>query len=320
MYGATPHHVTQVLYRVAPRVDFAQIVVDLSEVIASVFPSRTTVRWDRANIAIIESDAARMIFGVAQMLPGEHSVCITSVVGQSPLSGAKALSATDQDLLSRTIFAAIDGLHPADEKRSFETWSALDAALIDHLTEALKRGDGPKGQTTGALHFGSSEHDGGADLVPAEPLDMGRMMHRLSAELTTGATGLISRAIASATALGARLPIAPGEDKDGANANSVPVAPPRVKLHARVFSRKAPNNPLTPNMPPAPQTSTTDLLALRRALYGPDFSRRDGIGPLVVQTRRILQQIAVLGRGRSSGIGSKEKPHGSAAKDDSRNA
>jgi hypothetical protein len=313
--------VTQLLYRVAPQLNFAQVVSELHTALHEPNCPNPVLTWDCDDIAVLDFSAARVVIGHSENLPGEHAACLTIAVGQSPLRETATLAKPDQDSLCHTITERLQQRYPSDERQTQAIDEPLTPDLIDRVVDALFQPsvDAPAPAAVVALPEPKPEPTA---IMPsiAEPSDMDRLMNRLSSELTARTPNIISRAIASASPK-ARATAA--QDKADAALQAATGSPEsslvvtaKAKIASGLFWRKTPQVPqVSTESQVAPQsikhqpqrTSSTELKAVREALYANDNARGFGGGLLsgslvAAQTRQALQALATLPSGLASSI------------------
>jgi hypothetical protein len=193
MSAALTSLVTQLLYRQVPDLDFEQVMSDLSHAFATGNGPEPIVSWDCDDMAVFDVASMRLIIGSSDNLPGPHRACITVAVGPSPLGASKDLSTTAQLALCDAVTNHLRAECPSDDHRSFSIDQRLTPDLVNHLVGALcLQGSAiPAPSNTNADDDRPNEPPGG--------VDMDRLLHRFSSELTTRAPSLITKAIASAT-------------------------------------------------------------------------------------------------------------------------
>jgi hypothetical protein len=310
--------VTQLLYRVAPQLNFAQVVGELHKALHEPNCPNPVLTWDCDDIALLDFNAARVVIGYSENLPGEHVACLTIAVGQSPLRQAATLAKPDQDILCHSITERLQQRFPSDTLQTQTIDQPLTPDLIDRVVDALFQ-PAIEAPAPEAIITASEPKPEPAAIMPsiAEPSDMDRLMNRLSSELTARTPSIISRAIASAspkaraTAAQDRAGAA-SEAVRGSHENSLAVAA-KGKIVGSLFWRKAPQLPTesqavtqpTKNQPR--RTSSTELKAVREALYADDHARGFGGGLLsgslvAAQTKQALLVLAALPSGLASSV------------------
>lgn len=280
-------HIVQFLYHDAQTLNFAQIVGDVRTAFAPASGPAAILTWDCDDIALLDFDAARVVIGFSENLPGVHTICLTV--------------ATDQKLMCRAITRRLNRRYPPAARNSQIVDQPLTPELIDRVVEALFDQIDDTAQTAALSPSVDAFPEVAANLTPAEPNDMNSLIDRLSSELTTRPANIISRAIASAT-IPAPTPTA--------TANTVvPLASKAAKLSAGLFWRKTPNGAV---LRPHPQnhTSAAELKAVREALYANVSDH--GASRFATQTKQTLwgaiSMVADLRRGLSPAIGARFKP------------
>ncbi len=296
MRGAQPLQVTHVWYQAAPHLNFGQIITDLGGAVTAVQGSNPTVNWDSSTVARLATFDALVIVGCQQNLSGAYTACLTIAIGQSPIAGAGTLDPAHQTALSQAIFDTLQDQYPADRQQFFECRDAFDVGLIDRLMDAAARQtcaqppvtDGPGDASTKDARL----------LEPISSFEMGQIMQRLSADLTAGPSGLISRAIAAATAMPQKLPVV-------GHRNSTSGAGLLFRKSGSPSNGGAALRTTEPSVFAA--KSSSELLAVRRALYGVDPSRGGGLGQIGTKTKQMLQQLAGLRHGLANRPGQTPK-------------
>jgi hypothetical protein len=310
--------VTQLLYRVAPQLNFAQVVGELHKALHEPNCPNPVLTWDCDDIALLDFNAARVVIGYSENLPSEHAACLTVAVGRSPLREAATLAKPDQDTLSQTVIERLQRRFPSDAQQTQTIDQLLTPDLIDGVVDALFQPvfEAPAPEAIVAI----SEHQPEtATTMPsiAEPSDMDRLMNRLSSELTARTPSIISRAIASAspkaraTAAPDKADVAP--EVAGTSPEPSLAVATRAKIVGSLFWRKVPKASTKSQVTTQPtknqpqRTSSTELKAVREALYADDRARGFGGGLLsgslfAVQTRLAIQVLAALPSGLASSV------------------
>ena len=312
MAAVLTSQVTQLLYRVTPILNFAQIVGDLQHAFVSKAGVSPTLTWDCDDIALLDFGAARIVIGFSEKLPAPNVACLTVAIGQSPLQNDADLTAADQFLLSEAVTERLLQRFPSDAQRS-QTLThplPLTSDLIDHVVDALFQQDSDKSNP----EIAAPATPVSAALVSAviaptsaqnEPGDIERLMHRLSSELTARTPGLISRAIASATPQGrkaaAKAPATSVTEPGVSDAEANPKIEKMPRVKGRLFWSKnsaspqvAPQNPIQSPSQVRKAASSSELKAVREALYAQDMSDVQSGGRIAAQTRHAVQAITAL--------------------------
>ena len=312
MTAVLTSQVTQLLYRVTPILNFAQIVGDLQHAFVSKAGEAPTLTWDCDDIALLDFGAARIVIGFSEKLPAPNVACLTVAIGQSPLQNDADLTAADQFLLSEAVTERLLQRFPSDAQRS-QTMThplPLTSDLIDHVVDALFQQNsdksGPEIPSPAAPVSAAPLSDDIAPIPPqSEPGDIERLMHRLSSELTTRTPGLISRAIASATPQGrkaaAKAPTASSTEPGVSDAEARAATKKMPKARGGLFWSKtsASPRPAVPELVQSPpQTrkaaSSSELKAVRDALYAQGMSTGTRGNGIAAQTRQAVQAITAL--------------------------
>ena len=307
MTAVLTSQVTQLLYRVTPILNFAQIVGDLRHAFVSKAGEAPTLTWDCDDIALLDFGAARIVIGFSEKLPGPNIACLTVAIGQSPLQNDADLTAADQFLLSEAVTERLSQRFPSDAQRS-QTLThpfPLTSDLIDHVVDALFQQDGDKSRPEIAAPAAPLSVDIAPTPVGGEPSDMERLMHRLSSELTARTPSLISRAIASATPRGrktaAKGRATPFTEPVVSDAETRPEIEKTPKARGRLFWSKTSASHQAAHPDPVqspPQArkaaSSSELKAVRDALYAQDMSKGQSGTRIAAQTRHALQSLTAL--------------------------
>ena len=310
--------VTQLLYRVTPILNFAQIVGDLRHRFGSRLDVPCTLTWDCDDIALLDFGAARVVIGFSDGLPGPHTACMTAAVGQSPLPNTPRLTSADQFLLSEAVSLLLVKRVPCDEQRS-QAWvhpHSLTADLIDQFVDTLFHEAGHPTRPTPVV-CGSALSGEGTPIVGV-PNDMERLIQRLSSELTSRSSNVISRAIASAIPTGRKASAKEHSfsplhhlTSDG-NAPQTPSKNQTAKCG--LFWQKGAKLPQVEGQEPARSSrpeqktgSASDLKAVREALYAGDKARTHSSKGLSAQTRMALNSLSSLSIGLVAALVEKQR-------------
>jgi hypothetical protein len=310
--------VTQLLYRVAPQLNFAQVVGDLHKALEEPSCPDLVLTWDCDDIALLDFSAARVVIGFSENLPGEHAACLTVAVGQSPSNPTATLPKPDLDILGQSVTERLQQRFPSDARLT----QTLDQPLTPDLTDRVVDGlfqlvIAPPAPAAPVAQSEPKAEPAAIMATVAEPSDMDRLMNRLSSELTARTPNIISRAIASASP---KSRANAAQDKavaasKAAVASSEPslAIVAKVKIAGGLFWRKAPQvrtgHPMpteaTQNHPK--RASSTELKAVREALYATDHALGFSGGlvassRIAAQTKHALQTLAALPGGLATSI------------------
>ena len=309
MSAALPSQVTQLLYRVTPVLNFAQIVGVLRCRFGSQLDEPPTLTWDCDHIALLDFGAARIVIGFSDNLPGPHTACITAAIGQSPLPNTPRLTSADRFLISEAVIQPLVKRFACDVQRSQE-WvhpHSLTADLIDQCVDMLSIDEGHPSRAKAGL-CGSAARGEDAPIL-AVPNDMDRLIQRLSSELTFRSPSLITRAIASAIPNGRKAPAneptlsppPPQPQLPITDGNLAHPIYPKQMTNRELFCQKGVRPPQLGVQSQVQSTaqaqktaSLTDLKAVRDALYAGDTARADGSKAFGDQTRQALQSLTAL--------------------------
>jgi hypothetical protein len=312
MSAVLTSQVTQLLYRVTPILNFAQVVGDLRQAFAPQAGNPPSLTWDCDDIALLDFGAARIVIGFSDNLPGPHGASLTLAIGQSVLADGSDVATTDQLLLCKAVAARLVQRFPCDAQRSQTLSHAhpLTSDLIDHVVDGLYQQEVENpGPATVTPAIAAITHPETAD----EPGDMERLMHRLSSELTARAPSLISRAIASATPRG-RASAAQNQAAAGAGTKPVATSGQPKQAKGGLFWRKGQPSPPTsladaaqPALQAPPPASSSELKAVRDALYAKDTALGSGAGRVAAQTRHALQMLAALPHSFAAAVADKRR-------------
>jgi hypothetical protein len=311
--------VTQLLYRVAPQLNFAQVVSELRQALQEPTSSKPVLTWDCDDIALLDFDAARVVIGFSENLPGEHAACLTVAVGQSPLSQAVALANPDQDMLGQAVIERLHRRFPSDAQQTQTIDQPLTPDLIDRVVDALFQPDVEADAPAAPVAYPEAKPEAAVIMASiAEPSDMDRLMNRLSSELTARTPSIITRAIASASpktrASAAQDKVDAAPRAKAVPSESAPTTATKPKFSGGLFWRKAPQvrtesqASTQPTQSRPQRISSTELKAVREALYANDRSRGFG-GSLVsgsriaAQTKQAIQTLVTLPGSLASSIG-----------------
>lgn len=293
--------VTQLFYRDAPVFNFAAIVRDLRAAFAKPKGPKPVVTWDCDDLAVLDFNAARLLIGVSENLPGAHSVCLTIAVGQSRLMTKTVLSQKDQLALLHGVADRLDSRFPCDVRQRQVANQPLSPDAMDRLVDVMFQKDETaplRVQDTVAPL--SEVPQAEPSLETTDPRDVDRLMNRLSSELVTRTPNIISRAIASATPKGRSAQggnQTRGVDRAKSPQSGEVLASDRFKK-PKLFWRKGQiilpsaasddDQALmdTPNRP-----AGNDLAAVRHALCAPDGAQGGGRSGLAMLTKRALQTL-----------------------------
>ncbi len=313
MSAVVTSDVTQLLYRVTPNLNFAQVIGDLCAAFTRTDGKPADLAWDCDDIAVLDFDAARLVIGFSDNLPGPHAACLTIASGPSPLAGKPALARPDQVLLCNDVAIRLGIRFPSDAQQTQSLDAPLTPDLIDRVVDALFAQDFAAGTT-----FDEPVPQVAASATPAPPADadpgdMERLMRRLSSELTARTPSLISRAIASATPKGRGAASTAGASIGGTDTTApknlaASIARPdpgtMTTTIGGLFWRKAKSDTQRPDSANAHaahvavrRAPSSELKAVREALYAPDWARGTGVGRIAAQTKLALQTLAALPRG-----------------------
>lgn len=278
--------VTQLLYVEAPHLNFAHVVGDLHTALAApnLFPPILT--WDCDDIALLDFNAGRVVVGFSEDLPGEHAACLTVAAGSLPTLDAPMLTEADQELLCQAVAERLERRYPCDARLDRSLDQDLTPDLIDHLVESLVQdnNDAPVLDTSGEIVD--------PPLPSSDEVDVDRLMSRLSQELVTRAPSVITRAIASATA------IAPSA-KMQSSGQTKPSLSERHFWPMPLFVRTKTHFASGTSVAASRQRGASgELKAVRDALYADDHAtdsntRRVGIR-IATHTRRALEVLVSL--------------------------
>lgn len=312
MSAVLTSQVTQLLYRVTPILNFAQVVGDVRQAFAPQAGDPPSLTWDCDDIALLDFGAARIVIGFSDNLPGAHVASLTVAIGQSVLTDSPDVATTDQLLLCEAVAARLLQRFPSDAQKSQILSHAhpLTSDLIDHVVDGLylqEVGHSPPATATPAVA------DISRPAPAAEPGDMERLMHRLSSELTARTPSLISRAIASATPRG-RASAAQNQAATGAGTKPAETHDQPKQAKGGLFWRKGQPSPPTSiaDVAPAaiqarPPASTGELKAVRDALYANDAAHGSSAGRVAAQTRHALQMLAALPHSFAAAVADKRR-------------
>lgn len=312
MSAVLTSQVTQLLYRVTPILNFAQVVGDLRQAFVPSAGNPPMLTWDCDDIALLDFGAARIVIGFSDNLPGPHSASLTVAIGKSVLADGADAATTDQLLLCEAVAARLVKRFPCDAQRTQTLSHAhpLTSDLIDHVVDGLYQQE--------------VEHPFPATVTPAvadishpapaaEPGDMERLLHRLSSELTGRTPSLISRAIASATPR-ARASAAQNQAAPMAGTKPAETRDPPKQAKGGLFWRKGQPSPPACIVADAqsarqapPAASSSELKAVRDALYADDAALGSSAGRVAAQTRHALQMLAALPHSFATAVADKRR-------------
>ena len=314
MHGGRLLQVTHVWYQAAPRFDFAQIIADLGNAILAVQSHSPTISWDRSDVALLATKDALIIVGCQQNLTGRYGTCFSIAIGQSPDFGAGQLDPAHQTVLSQAAFDTLQDRATSDRHQFFECNDTFEVGLIDRLMVAAANQTINRPSSIDETRDAATPET--ARLEPMGSLDMGSIMQRLSSDLKTGTSGLISRAIASATVQAQRRLVPSAQVASGGKTGqtkstllfrkSSGQSDPSTKQNSNDTTRQNPR-------------SESELLALRRALYGADPTRVSGAGRIGVKTKQAIEQLVVFRYVLSGRLGERAKAKPLPANEDGAN-
>ena len=268
MSVASTSRVTQLLYESVPNLDFGRLITSLSQSFVANNGIRPVLTWDCDDIVVLDIAEVRVVIGFCDQLSGLHPVCVTVAVEETTQAAVHGIAETTLGLF---IIDYLKIHYPTEQLRSYRVDHAATPDLIDHLIDVLNGQD-----ATAPSKSGDDRLHGLGPQVP-EAVDMDRLLHKFSSELTSRAPNLITRAIASATKSGR---------DDGE---------PAPKAKSGLFWRKG--KPVSPMAALAQgrRTSATpahsgELKAVRDALYSADASSG---GRSFTTTKRALMALIV---------------------------
>jgi hypothetical protein len=314
MSAVLTSQVTQLLYQVTPILNFAQVMGDLRQFFAPKVGDPPILTWDCDDIALLDFGAARIVIGFSDNLPGPHVASLTLAIGQSVLANGADVVTNDQLLLCGAVAERLVQRFPCDAQRS-QTLShphPLTSDLIDRVVDGLYQqaaeNTDPATMQPVLAEITRSE-------ATSEPGDMERLMHRLSSELTARTPSLITRAIASATPRG-RTATEKNQAALMAGTRSAETKASDPPNHAKggLFWRKGQPSPPTGSADPAqsvlqarPLASSSELKAVRDALYAKDAAHGISAGRVAAQTRHALQMLAALPHSFAAAVADKRR-------------
>ena len=315
MSAGVASKVALLLYEVMPPLNLAQMVADLGSIGLRLGTADPNVSWDCDDIATVDFGNTRLVIGFSDALPGRFVACITVASGSIDSSIAQTTQPTDAALLSDEIIEKLKLSFPSDDTRFFSSDRPLTPDLIDQIVEDLVQGEAADPARSKSQMPEGDGVTNKADLPADDPGDMERLIHRLSSELTTRSSGLISRAIASATQKKNRVAA-----KDAASSlpldakGTAKLARQKAKGTGGLFWHAGDASPIATNPgpdPAAPKVATTpgagELKAVRDALYALDQSQSTPAARLAAQAQRALQAVAAIPMGLSGKIAGKQK-------------
>lgn len=314
MSASPTSFVSQLLYRVPPVCNFAQVIGELRDACTHESSAAPVLTWDCDDIALLDFNTARVVIGFSDNLPGVHAACFTVATGQSAVDGAARLETADQDLLCQSIVSRLERRFPSDAKNAQIIEHALTADLIDRVVDDLfAKGNTDFEPTHPAQSLPALSEPALTNTV-TEPGDMDRLLQRLSTELTARTPSLISRAIASVSVRPRSADLVDqGHAKPpmGTSEGAVPTGP-RVggtatvgrglfRLKSKLTAAQDADSPRQMGGHAARRASSSELKAVRDALYATDTSSAP-MGRIVAQSRQTLQILTALPGGIASAV------------------
>ena len=307
-------HVSQLLYRASPACNFAQVIGELRDAYTYGYSAAPVLTWDCDDIALLDFNAARVVIGFSDNLPGAYAACFTVATGQSPVEYAARLESADQDQLCQAITSRLEGHFPCDAQASQIIDQALTADLIDRVVDAMFATDASAADVPSPAQSLPVQTKPALTNTVTDPGDMDRLLQRLSTELTARTPSLISRAIASVSARPRDAGSVDQSFSPAAMITTEGTAPagPRVGGTAsfgRGLFRVTSKGPAADGAG-APQqaavraprrTSPTEMQAVRDALYAADTNSAP-IGRIIAQSRHTLQILAALPGGIANAV------------------
>lgn len=321
MSAVSARHITQLLYRSTPPLNFAHLVGGLGSICTQLGVADPKVTWDCDDIATLDLVGGRLMIGFSDALAGPFSACITVASSETDLADSAAAPPAGVAMLCEGILLKLEQSFPSDERRNPSLDSDLTPDLIDQLTDAMNliAPENTVLPTEGGS--GGDTADINSDLLNPDAGDMERLMYRLSSELSSRTSGLISRAIASATQMKGRTPqndVLPNAVSAAADAKAKqkPAGSGQTaKRSGGMFWHAGKSDPIA--VPPlagdgrsnSPRTQGPgELQAVRDALYAQDPTQTTGIARMAAQAQRALQAVSILPVGLSNKIVTRQKP------------
>ena len=291
--------VTQLLYLDAPRLNFAKVVSDILKTLVAPGSVAPALTWDCDDIALLDFKSGRIIIGYSENLPGVHSACLTIGVGQSSLSAVDQLAQSELDLLCQGVTDPLARQFPSDAKTTQILDRALTPDLIDQVVDRLFETDQDSADAVEDLTLDTQSPSPSS----AEPGDMDRLLSRLSSELVARPPNLISRAIAQATLkrrVAEQLMERPPQD------HPAPTKQSKARRAGGGFWQVTKGKSAI-RAAGCAHASSSELKAIREALYATDAKRQHGVGMLlnsrlVLQAMSSIQSLATLQGGIASTV------------------
>ena len=305
--------VTQLLYRQAPQLNFAKLVADIRGALMAETTQTVLLTWDCDDIAFLDIDAACIVLGFSENLPGPFLACLTVAAGQSKIAGRAVLAKSDQIALCQKVADRLNMLFPSDAHQTQTHDEPLSPDLIDRVVDVLFHQDHDKPDAV----IVKIEPDRFA--VDAEETleskDMDRLLKRLSSELVARTPNIISRAIASAAPKG-RVANVKDQTKASTGTSAVctkgaqaPTNGPKTKCG--LFWRTGQKPQLiaaedTQDAHPfaASSASLNELKAVRDVLCARDITQTFNTREIAARARMVLSSLTVLSHRAPNKIGS----------------
>ena len=318
--------VTQLLYCAAPNLNFAHIVGELYEILLLNCPVTHVLTWDCDDIALLDFDAARVVIGFSENMPGPHAACVTVAVGQSPLADSTLLVNADQIALGQQITDVINQHYLCDAQRTCATDQPLTADLVDAVVETLYQPQNPMSDQGKPLVRTGGSQEVAPEKINDEPGEMERLMRRLSTELVTRTPSIITRAIASAVPK-TRKVADPGHRQiasaeSGETAVDLTQVSKAAKSSASFLWGKAKAGQAAARKAEALGTavatrpaSSAELRAVRAALYADDFAQSRGVTRISAKTKLAYHALTDLSHGFVKAVSNRRRGDDPPAKD-----
>ena len=297
MSVAATSDVTQLLYKVTPNLNLAQIVNDMCEAVSFASTPRPTPTWDCDDIAILDAENGRIIIGFSEKLPGAYLACLTIATGRLSGETVGPTKTDDPFVAWKSVADRLEHRFPCDAKRVQSLDQPLTPDLIDRVVDALFQTDDNHHSAEPLSKTVPDQPSGSAMLTTEEPVDMDRLMRQLTSELSTQTGSIFSRAIASATAKERpEAGKAAAKTKFRSGANSADGAPTKTQqARSGLFWRRGqPDKPTVilaaaePSKIARGQSSPSELKIIRDALYAEDAAWGGSAARILQRTKNAL--------------------------------
>ena len=326
MHSVLTSQVTQLFYCAVPNLNFAHVVGELYETLAHIGGPARVLTWDCDDIALLDFDAARVVIGLSENMPGPHAACVTVAIGQSPLDSPSQLAEPDQIALGQHAIDLINQHCPCDVQRTCAIDQPLTADLVDALVDTLYQPSDTLAHQSQPTMQGGEIPDVAPQESAEEPGDMERLIRRLSSELVTRTPSIISRAIASAAPKSRKLaePWHPKTISSESPATDVDLthAPKAIKSRAGFLWGKAKAGQAAARKDEALGTgvasrraSSAELRAVRAALYADDFAQNRGTKRISEKTKLAYQTLTGLSHSFVSAVSNRRRDDDPPSKD-----